>query len=86
MQPRTIVLLGSTGSIGTQAIDVRDLAALATIDRALLNPTDAIAYDVFKFTTEDTLRGYGRYHLATATNTAARAWLRQAESAARSAV
>jgi uncharacterized protein (DUF885 family) len=35
-----------------------DLAALAAIDRAKLNPTDAIAYDVFKFTTEDTLRGY----------------------------
>ncbi|UUR07031.1 DUF885 domain-containing protein [Sphingomonas glaciei] len=37
----------------------RDLAALATVDRARLTPTDAIAYDVFKFTTEDTLRGYG---------------------------
>ncbi len=35
-----------------------DLAGLAAIDRAKLNPTDALAYDVFKFTTEDTLRGY----------------------------
>ncbi len=35
-----------------------DLAALAQIDRSKLNPTDQIAYDVFKFTTEDTLRGY----------------------------
>jgi uncharacterized protein (DUF885 family) len=36
----------------------QDLAALAAIDRSRLNPTDAIAYDVFRFTTEDTLRGY----------------------------
>lgn len=36
----------------------QDLAGLAAIDRAKLNPTDAIAYDVFKFSTEDTLRGY----------------------------
>jgi uncharacterized protein (DUF885 family) len=36
-----------------------DLKALGIIDRARLNPTDAIAFDVFKFTTEDTLRGYG---------------------------
>lgn len=35
-----------------------DLAALAQVDRSKLNPTDQIAYDVFKFTTEDTLRGY----------------------------
>lgn len=35
-----------------------DLAALAQINRAVLNPTDQLAYDVFKFTTEDTLRGY----------------------------
>ncbi len=34
-----------------------DLAALAKIDRAKLNPTDQLAYDVFKFSTEDTLRG-----------------------------
>ena len=37
----------------------KDLAGLAAIDRTRLNPTDAIAYDVFKFTTEDTLAGYG---------------------------
>ena len=35
-----------------------DLAALAQIDRSKLNPTDQLAYDVFKFTTEDTLRQY----------------------------
>ncbi|GAA4000261.1 DUF885 domain-containing protein [Sphingomonas humi] len=34
-----------------------DLAALAAIDRTRLSPTDAIAYDVFRFTTEDNLRG-----------------------------
>lgn len=36
----------------------RELAALAAIDRTKLNPTDAIAYDVFKVSTEDTLAGY----------------------------
>ncbi|WP_205481424.1 DUF885 domain-containing protein [Sphingomonas arenae] len=36
----------------------QDLAALAAIDRSVLNPTDQLAYDTFKFTTEDTLRGY----------------------------
>jgi uncharacterized protein (DUF885 family) len=36
----------------------RELAALAAIDRAKLNSTDAIAYDVFKVSTEDTLAGY----------------------------
>ncbi|MBA3675941.1 MAG: DUF885 domain-containing protein [Sphingosinicella sp.] len=35
-----------------------DLAGLAAIDRAKLNQTDQIAYDVFKFQTEDTLKGY----------------------------
>ncbi|HEY0625665.1 MAG TPA: DUF885 domain-containing protein [Allosphingosinicella sp.] len=35
-----------------------DLAALARIDRARLNATDQIAYDVFKYQTEDTLKGY----------------------------
>ncbi|HWH18829.1 MAG TPA: DUF885 domain-containing protein [Allosphingosinicella sp.] len=35
-----------------------DLAALARIDRSRLNSTDRIAYDVFKFQTEDTLKGY----------------------------
>lgn len=34
-----------------------DLAALAQIDRAKLNAIDQLAYDVFKFSTEDTLRG-----------------------------
>jgi len=36
----------------------QDLAALAAVDRASLNETDQLAYDVFKFSTEDTLRGY----------------------------
>jgi uncharacterized protein (DUF885 family) len=35
-----------------------DLAALHAIDRAQLNATDQIAYDVFEFSTKDTLRGY----------------------------
>ncbi len=34
-----------------------DLAALSRVDRAVLNETDQLAYDVFKFQTEDTLRG-----------------------------
>ncbi len=34
-----------------------DLAALGQIDRAKLNATDQIAYDVFQFQTKDTLRG-----------------------------
>ena len=34
-----------------------DLAALHGIDRAQLNPTDQIAYDVFEFSTRDTLKG-----------------------------
>ncbi|GAA4029561.1 DUF885 domain-containing protein [Sphingomonas rosea] len=41
---------------GERAAGEADLAGLAAIDRAKLNPTDQIAYDVFKFTTEDTLR------------------------------
>nr|WP_314445982.1 DUF885 domain-containing protein [uncultured Sphingomonas sp.] len=36
----------------------RELAALAAIDRSKLSPTDVIAYDVFKVSTEDTLAGY----------------------------
>ena len=35
-----------------------DLAALHAIDRASLNPTDQLAYDVFEFSTKDTLKGY----------------------------
>ena len=35
-----------------------DLAALRAIDRASLNATDQLAYDVFEFTTLDTLKGY----------------------------
>jgi len=34
-----------------------DLAALHSIDRGALNPTDQIAYDVFEFSTTDTLKG-----------------------------
>ena len=34
-----------------------DLAALHAIPRADLNPTDQVAYDVFDFSTKDTLRG-----------------------------
>ena len=34
-----------------------DLAALRAIDRASLDATDQLAYDVFEFTTKDTLRG-----------------------------
>src|SRR6185436_1178063 len=35
-----------------------DLAALARIDRSKLNETDRIAYDVFKWQTEDGLKNY----------------------------
>ncbi len=35
----------------------QDLAQLAAIDRAALNPTDQIAYDVFKWQSETNLRG-----------------------------
>ncbi|GAA4023983.1 DUF885 domain-containing protein [Sphingomonas swuensis] len=43
---------------GEKAAAEKDLADLARINRAALNETDQIAYDVFKFSTEDTLRGY----------------------------
>jgi uncharacterized protein (DUF885 family) len=43
---------------GEKAASEHDLAALHAINRADLNPTDQIAYDVFEFTTKDTLRGY----------------------------
>jgi uncharacterized protein (DUF885 family) len=36
----------------------QDLAALHAIPRGQLNETDQLAYDVFEFTTKDTLRGY----------------------------
>jgi uncharacterized protein (DUF885 family) len=39
-----------------KAAAAADLAALAQIDRSKLNATDQLAYDVFKFSTEDTLR------------------------------
>ncbi len=40
-----------------KAAAVADLAALAKIDRAKLTGDDQLSYDVFKFSTEDTLRG-----------------------------
>ncbi|GLR48213.1 DUF885 domain-containing protein [Sphingomonas astaxanthinifaciens] len=43
---------------GEKAAAEADLAGLAAIDRAKLSATDQIAYDVFKFTTADTLRSY----------------------------
>jgi uncharacterized protein (DUF885 family) len=42
----------------------RDLAALGTINREALSETDRIAYDVFRFQTEDTLKGYDESLLA----------------------
>src|SRR5688500_9539920 len=43
---------------GEKAAAEADLAALARIDRSKLNATDRIAYDVFKFQTEDNLKNY----------------------------
>jgi uncharacterized protein (DUF885 family) len=43
---------------GERAAGEADLAALHAIDRSQLDDTDQIAYDVFEFTTKDTLRGY----------------------------
>ena len=40
----------------TRTAAERDLAALEAIDRALLNPTDQIAYDTFAFSTRDALK------------------------------
>ena len=40
-----------------RAASEAELAALRAIDRSQLNATDQIAYDVFEFTTKDTLRG-----------------------------
>jgi uncharacterized protein (DUF885 family) len=41
-----------------KAASEHDLAELHAIDRASLNATDQLAYDVFEFSTQDTLRGY----------------------------
>ena len=41
-----------------KAASEHDLAELHAIDRAALNATDQLAYDVFEFNTQDTLRGY----------------------------
>ena len=43
---------------GEKAAAEHDLAALHAIDRAALNATDQLAYDVFEYSTQDTLRGY----------------------------
>jgi len=43
---------------GEKAAGEHDLAALHAIDRAALNATDQLAYDVFEYSTQDTLRGY----------------------------
>ena len=42
---------------GERAASEADLAALHAIDRSKLNETDQIAYDVFEYSTKDTLRG-----------------------------
>src|SRR5687767_5003729 len=49
---------------GEKAAAEADLAALARIDRSKLNATDRIAYDVFKFQTEDTLKNFAPELLA----------------------
>jgi uncharacterized protein (DUF885 family) len=41
-----------------------DLAALHAIDRASLDATDQLAYDVFEFTTKDNLKGYEPQYLS----------------------
>jgi len=43
---------------GEKAAAESDLATLASIPRTELNATDQLAYDVFEYTTKDTLRGY----------------------------
>jgi uncharacterized protein (DUF885 family) len=43
---------------GEKAAAENDLAELHAIDRTALNATDQLAYDVFEYTTQDTLRGY----------------------------
>src|SRR3954469_20248788 len=42
---------------GERAAAEQDLAALHAIPRAQLNQTDQLAYDVFEYSTKDTLRG-----------------------------
>jgi uncharacterized protein (DUF885 family) len=42
---------------GEKAAAEHDVAALHTIDRSVLSPTDQIAYDTFEWETKDTLRG-----------------------------
>src|SRR5207342_3176950 len=42
---------------GERAAAEADLAGLHSIDRSALNATDQIAYDVFEFSTTDTLKG-----------------------------
>ncbi|MFL6855957.1 MAG: DUF885 domain-containing protein [Sphingomicrobium sp.] len=46
-----------------KAASEADLAALHAIDRASLNETDQLAYDVFEFSTKDTLKGYEPQYL-----------------------
>ena len=46
-----------------KAASERDLAALHSINRASLSPTDQLAYDVFEFSTKDTLKGYDPQYL-----------------------
>ena len=41
---------------GERSAAEKDLAALGTVDRSVLNPTDQLAFDVFQFSTQDTLR------------------------------
>ena len=47
-----------------KAASEADLASLHAIDRASLSPTDQLAYDVFEFSTKDTLKGYEPQYLS----------------------
>jgi uncharacterized protein (DUF885 family) len=51
-----------------KAASEADLAALKSIDRSKLNADDLISYDVFKYQTEMTLRGFDPALLRTATD------------------